>query len=76
MLITNAQFKVLCRIEDFIQDNGYAPTLREIARLVGVASFAGIKFHLKALDKAGVIKLIPKISRGIVILTPSEEMLV
>ena len=47
-------------IGQYIQKNGFAPTLREIADAIGVTSLATVHEHLQALEKKGVIKGIKK----------------
>jgi repressor LexA len=48
------------RVLDYIikhrNENGYAPTVREIAEAVGVSSSSTISGHLQRLEKQGKIK--------------------
>ncbi len=55
-------------IEQFIQRNGYSPTLQEIATAIGVSSLATVHEHLQALVKKKVIKRFGGAVRGIEIL--------
>jgi repressor LexA len=52
-------------ISQFIQKNGYSPTLSEIASAIGVSSLATIHEHLQALEKKGIIKKFDGAIRGI-----------
>lgn len=52
-------------ISQFIQKNGYSPTLSEIAEAIGVSSLATIHEHLQALEKKGVIRKFDGAIRGI-----------
>jgi len=52
-------------ISQFIQKNGYSPTLSEIAVAIGVSSLATIHEHLQALEKKGVIRKFDGAIRGI-----------
>jgi repressor LexA len=56
-------------IGQYIQKNGFAPTLREIADAIGVTSLATIHEHLQALEKKGVIKKHEGTTRGIEIVS-------
>ena len=47
-------------ISQFIQKNGYSPTLSEIAQAIGVSSLATIHEHLQALIKKKVLKKLLK----------------
>ena len=61
-------------ISQFIQKNGYSPTLSEIAVAIGVSSLATIHEHLQALEKKGVIRKFDGAIRGIEIVDrPSVE---
>lgn len=55
---------------DFITRNAhlYGPTVREIAAGIGVRSPNGVVCHLKALERKGLIRRRPKVSRGIEVL--------
>lgn len=50
------QRQIMDFIGQYIQRNGYAPTLREIADAIGVSSLATVHEHLEALDRKNVIK--------------------
>lgn len=43
-------------LRDYLRKHGYAPTLREMARALGVSSVATVHKHLKALEKKGFLK--------------------
>jgi len=53
--LTKKQREVLDYIEDFIQENGYTPSYREIARGLGLASPSTVYQHVQALCEKGVI---------------------
>ena len=46
---------VLTFIKAFRRDNGYSPTVREIARHCGIKSTSVVQYHLNHLQKAGLI---------------------
>ncbi len=50
------QRQILDFITQYIQKNGYAPTLREIADAINVSSLATVHEHLEALNRKKVIK--------------------
>lgn len=61
-------------ISQFIQKNGFSPTLSEIAEAIGVSSLATIHEHLQALEKKGVIRKFDGAIRGIELIgRPSVE---
>ncbi len=63
--LTERQREILIYIQKFIQDNGFPPTLREIAANFGLASTFGVKRHLDALKKKGYLKVESFASRAI-----------
>lgn len=52
-------------IGQFIQKNGYSPTLSEIADAIGVSSLATVHEHLQALTKKKIIRKYEGAVRGI-----------
>jgi repressor LexA len=52
-------------IQDFIAETGMPPTRAEIARELGFKSANAAEEHLRALQKKGVLELVPGASRGI-----------
>lgn len=59
------QKQILDFISQYIQKNGYSPTLTEIAEAIGVSSLATVHEHLTAMEKKGVIKRYEGSVRGI-----------
>jgi repressor LexA len=50
------QRQIIEFISQFIQRNGYSPTLREIADAMGLSSLATVHEHINRLVKKGVLK--------------------
>jgi repressor LexA len=63
--LTQRQSQVLLFIQQFIDAMGMPPTRAEIARELGFRSVNAAEEHLRALERKGVIELIPCTSRGI-----------
>lgn len=63
--LTPAQNKVLKFVRNWIAKNHFPPTRAEISRGLGFASPNAAYEHLMALQRKGVIEVIPAISRGI-----------
>ncbi|WP_337872247.1 transcriptional repressor LexA [Ignavibacterium sp.] len=63
--LTDRQKEILDFIQKFIIENGFPPTLREIASNFGMASTFGVKRHLDALKKKGYLKIESFASRAI-----------
>lgn len=59
------QRQIVDFISQFIQRNGYSPTLQEIADAIGVSSLATVHEHLQALVKKKVLKKYEGAVRGL-----------
>lgn len=47
--------KVLEYVNAFVQENGYAPSVREIGAAVGLRSTASVSYHIQALQEKGLL---------------------
>lgn len=72
--LTNKQNEVLKYIKKYVVTNGYPPTVREIAKAMGVSSPATIHAHLSNLEEKGVIKKETTKNRAIELLVENEYL--
>jgi len=63
--LTQRQRAIYEFIRQKIRERGYGPTVREIGRQFGIQSPNGVVCHLKALEKKGLIRREPHMSRAI-----------
>jgi len=56
LIVYRRQQQILGFIKQFIESNGSAPTLRQIADAIGVSSLATVHEHLQSLEEKGLIK--------------------
>ena len=47
---------ILEYVNEFIQENGYSPSVREIGAAVGLRSTASVSYHLQALQDKGLLQ--------------------
>lgn len=47
--------KILEYVNAFVQENGYAPSVREIGAAVGLRSTASVSYHIQALQEKGLL---------------------
>jgi len=64
-VLEDQQRRILECIRDFIQERGYPPTVRDIARELEISSTSVVDYHLKRLEQARWIERDPRSSRGI-----------
>lgn len=48
---------ILQYLQDFLAENGYAPSVREIMQAVGLRSTASVQYHLTELQRCGQIHM-------------------
>jgi len=63
--LTKRQRRVLEVIEEYTQEYGYPPTIREIGELVGISSTSVVSYNLKVLQRKGYLTRSPDVSRGL-----------
>ncbi len=63
--LSKRQQAILQYVKQFIDKNGYPPTIREIGSQIGVASTSVVNYNLNKLVEAGYIERSDRVSRGI-----------
>ncbi len=71
--LSERQQKVFTFIKNYLEVNGYPPTVREIGKGVGIASTSLVSYYLRGLMEHGYISRGTAVSRAIR-LTAEEEM--
>ncbi|HEX2494963.1 MAG TPA: transcriptional repressor LexA [Steroidobacter sp.] len=73
--LTPRQRQILILIQECISEKGMPPTRAEIAAELGFKSANAAEEHLRALQRKGVVELIPGASRGIQLKDSLREQL-
>jgi repressor LexA len=60
--------KILDYIHEFVDDRGYAPTVRDILKGCSLSSTAVVQHHLNILEREGIIHRDPEVFRSIQLL--------
>lgn len=63
--LSERQQKIVDFLRNFIDDNQFPPTIREIGEAVGISSTSVVKYNLDALERKGFIERDREISRAI-----------
>jgi repressor LexA len=63
--LSRRQRAILAFIEDFLAENDYPPTIRDIQRELGISSTSVVDYNLKVLEQRNLIRRNRNISRGI-----------
>jgi len=67
--------KVFMFVKNYLDANGYPPTVREIGKGIGVKSTSLISYYLKGLEKRGLITRETSVSRAIRLTSDAESEL-
>jgi repressor LexA len=67
--LSDREQDILRFIEEFILEYGFPPSLREIMRGIEVSSTSVASYHIRRLERKGVLEFQPNTSRGIRLLT-------
>jgi len=70
-MLTKRQKELLDYLAEYIEQNGYAPTLEEIGRNFSLGSLATVHKHLQNLERKGHIRRLPNRSRALEV-TPRD----
>src|SRR2546423_7665937 len=71
--ITARQRRVFDYITNYFESNQEPPTLAEIGRQFGMTSLASVHNVLSILEREGLIRRIPNVSRGIELLKAESD---
>lgn len=74
-MLTDRQRQTLNFIREYVDDNGYAPKLKEIADHLGITSRGTVHRYIRALEDAGHITVTRDHARGIQLTNRQEETL-
>ncbi len=63
--LSERQEAILAFLSDYIGENGYPPSIREIGDAAGISSTSVVSYNLKRLEEKGYIDRDPEVSRGL-----------
>ena len=65
MTLSDRQQRILLFIREYLEENSYPPTIREIGKAVGISSTSVVKYNLERLQDRGYIQRSKEVSRGL-----------
>ena len=71
--VSNTRLRVLNFIRKFLDDRGYAPTVRDIARGCNISTPSVVQYHLNTLERQGHILRDPEVFRSIQLVERKRE---
>jgi repressor LexA len=63
--LSDRQKNILKYIEDYLDERGYPPSIREIGDKVGISSTSVVDYNLRVLEREGRIRRDREVSRGL-----------
>lgn len=67
-MLNERELEILNVIVDYIKQNGYAPSVREIGKIVGLKSTSTVHTYLKSLESKGFIERKENLPRALRVL--------
>ena len=68
------QGAILEFIDDYMQDHGYPPSIREIGSAASISSTSVVDYNLRILERDGYLRRDPEVSRGLELRTSAERL--
>lgn len=72
--LTDKQKEALDFINSFMANNGYAPSLRELAKFLDTENLSTAQYYIEELEKKGYLKRDPHKNRGIAPITQKQTI--
>jgi repressor LexA len=72
--LSDRQKRILEVLEQFQEDNGYPPSIREICDLADISSTSVVNYYLDQLQEMNYIERDNRVSRGIRLLQPLSDL--
>lgn len=71
--MSERQQRILDFLGEYIDENGYPPSLREIGSAADISSTSVVSYNLERLEEMGLIQREPDVSRGLKLTGPPQE---
>lgn len=71
--LPDKQKRIIEYIQSFLEDKGYPPSIRDIQRACQLSSTSVVEYHLRALERAGILRRDPDVSRGVELLNGARR---
>ena len=71
--LSQRQEGILAFINEYVEDHGYPPSIREIGAAVGISSTSVVDYNLRVLERDGYLRRDREVSRGLGLRDGSER---
>ena len=71
--LSQRQETILAFINDYVDEHGYPPSIREIGAAAGISSTSVVDYNLRILERDGLLRRDREVSRGLGLRGPAER---
>jgi repressor LexA len=72
--LSERQKRIIEFLNEYVEENGYPPSIREIGAAAGISSTSVVSYNLKRLEDKGYISRDKEVSRGLKLAAPGIQM--
>ena len=73
--LSERQKRIVEFLNEYVEDNGYPPSIREIGAAAGISSTSVVSYNLKRLEEKGYISRAREVSRGLKLVTAGHQVM-
>jgi repressor LexA len=73
--LSERQKKIVEFLSEYVEENGYPPSIREIGAAAGISSTSVVSYNLKRLEDKGLIRRDREVSRGLKLAAAGQQMI-
>jgi repressor LexA len=71
--LSERQSRIVEYLSEYVEENGYPPSIREIGAAAGISSTSVVSYNLKRLEEKGYISRDREVSRGLKLVTAGHQ---
>jgi repressor LexA len=71
--LSERQRRIVEYLHEYVEENGYPPSIREIGAAAGISSTSVVSYNLKRLEEKGYISRDREVSRGLKLVTTGYQ---
>lgn len=74
LMLNSKESQILDIIEDYINANGFSPSIREIGEIIGLSSSSSVHAYMKKLEEKGFIERLENFPRAVRLIKSPENI--
>ncbi|MBN1814586.1 MAG: repressor LexA [Anaerolineae bacterium] len=73
--LSERQRRIVEYLNEYVEENGYPPSIREIGAAAGISSTSVVSYNLRRLEEKGYISRDREVSRGLKLVTAGHQVM-